>query len=196
MRSATVGMPNWPRATVRFRNIDPPHRRRKVAPRRQPVPQLVEVVRNISLEGCDRLPVYSSRPLVGLHTFEGFPDFPLGDVERLCLVHGLVPSPVGSRLRLNNAAPSVQPHLQSLHPYYELLRPCAPRRYSGPCSWRRLDVSLKERLNKGWRMEKWNRNFVSHRQGGRLGAVFGRIRLPVRRTSAVRALYFPWQRSR
>ena len=32
--------------------------------------------------------------------------------------------------------------LQSLHPYYELLRPCAPRRYSGPCGLRRLDVSL------------------------------------------------------
>src|ERR1700752_334350 len=36
-------------------------------------------------------------------------------------------------------------------------------------------------------MEKWNRNFVSERQGGRLGTVFGRIRLPVQRTGAVRA---------
>jgi hypothetical protein len=32
--------------------------------------------------------------------------------------------------------------LQSPHPYYELLRPCAPRRYSGPCGVRHLDVSL------------------------------------------------------
>ncbi len=32
--------------------------------------------------------------------------------------------------------------LQSLHPYYKLLRPCAPLRYSGPCGGRRLDVSL------------------------------------------------------
>jgi len=32
--------------------------------------------------------------------------------------------------------------LQSLHPYYELLRPCAPLRYSGPCGVGRLDVSL------------------------------------------------------
>ena len=32
--------------------------------------------------------------------------------------------------------------LQSLHPYYELLRPCAPLRYSGPCGLCRLDVSL------------------------------------------------------
>src|SRR5215470_18108517 len=32
--------------------------------------------------------------------------------------------------------------LHSPHPYYELLRPCAPRRYSGPCGVRHLDVSL------------------------------------------------------
>ena len=32
--------------------------------------------------------------------------------------------------------------VQSLHPYYELLRPCAPLRYSGPCGVSRLDVSL------------------------------------------------------
>src|SRR5580704_13908912 len=104
------------RATVCLRNIDPPHRRRKVAPRRQPIPQLVEVVRKISLEVCDRLSVYSSRPLVGLHTFEGFPDFPFGDVERLCLVHELLPSPVGPWPRLNNAAPSVQPHYRAFIP--------------------------------------------------------------------------------
>src|SRR4029077_14743759 len=104
------------RATVCLRNIDPPHRRRKIAPRRQPVPQLVEVIRKISLEVCDRLSVYSSRSLVGLHTFEGFPDFPLGDVKRLCLVHGLLPSSVGPWPRLNNAAPSVQPHYRAFIP--------------------------------------------------------------------------------
>lgn len=32
--------------------------------------------------------------------------------------------------------------LQSPHPYYELLRPCAPHRYSDPCGVRHLDVSL------------------------------------------------------
>src|SRR5204863_4127510 len=103
-------------ATICLRNIDPPHRRRKVAPRRQPVPELVEVVRKFNLEVSNRLSVYPSRSLVGLHTFEGFPDFPLGDVERLCLVHGLLPSPVGPRSRLNNAAPSVQPHYRAFIP--------------------------------------------------------------------------------
>src|SRR6516225_521481 len=101
-------------------------------PRRQPVPELVEVVRKINLKFCNRLCVYPSRSLVGLHTFEGFPDLPHGDVERLCLAHGLLPSPVGPWPRLNNAAPSVQLHY----------RACAPLRYSGPCGVRHLDVSL------------------------------------------------------
>ena len=33
--------------------------------------------------------------------------------------------------------------LQNLHPYYEPLRPCDPHRYSGPCGFSRLDVSLR-----------------------------------------------------
>src|SRR5215472_8169751 len=98
------------RSTVCLWNIDPPHRRRKIAPGRQPVPKLVKVVRKINLKFCNRLCVYPSRSLVGLHTFEGFPDFPLGDVERLCFAQGLLPSPVGPWPRLNNAAPSVQLH--------------------------------------------------------------------------------------
>ena len=59
-----------------------------------------------------------------------------------------------------------------------------------------LQGFVRERLNKGLAMEKWSRNLVSQRRGGRLGAGFGRIRLPVRRPGAVRALYAPWQRSR
>src|SRR5215472_4882252 len=129
------------RATVCLRNIDPPHRRRKIAPRRQPVPELVEVVRKITLEVCNRLCVYPSRSLVGLHTFESFPDFPLGDVKRLCLAHGLLPSPVGPWPWLNNAAPSVQLHYRAFIPTTSCSAP-APLRYSGPCGVCRLDVSL------------------------------------------------------
>ena len=33
-----------------FRNIDPPHRRRKVAPRGHAIPELVEVARKVGLE--------------------------------------------------------------------------------------------------------------------------------------------------
>jgi hypothetical protein len=48
------------------------------------------------LERRNRLSIYSSRSLVGLHTFEGFPNLPFGDLERLCLVRGLLPSPRSS----------------------------------------------------------------------------------------------------
>src|SRR4030095_5391591 len=49
----------------------------------------------ISLELRNRLPIYPSRSLVGLHTLEGFPDFPFGDQKRPCLVHGLLQLPDG-----------------------------------------------------------------------------------------------------
>jgi len=67
----------------------------------------------VGLELRNRLSIYSCRSLVGLHTLEGFPDFPFGDVERLYLVHGLLPLPVGLWPRLNNAAPSLQPHYRT-----------------------------------------------------------------------------------
>src|SRR5262249_14911740 len=39
-----------------------------------------------------------------------------GDVKRLCLAHGLLPSPVGPWPWLNNAAPSVQLHYRAFIP--------------------------------------------------------------------------------
>src|ERR1700747_3326872 len=83
------------RTAIHLRNIHASHRRRKVAPRRQPVPELIEVVCKISLKVRNRLSVYSSRSPVGLHLLEGFPDFPFGDVERLYPVHRLLLLPVG-----------------------------------------------------------------------------------------------------
>jgi hypothetical protein len=118
-----------PRTAPCFRNIDPPHRRRKVAPRGHAIPELVEVARKVGLERCNRLSIYSSRSLVRLHTFEGFPDLPFGDLERLCLVHGLLPSPDGFSWPVALAeqrSPLAPAPLQSLRHYYGLLRPCAP----------------------------------------------------------------------
>jgi len=60
-----------------------------------------------------RMSVYPSRSLVRLHTFESFPDLRFGDLERLRLVHGLLPFPVGPWPRLNNAAPSLQLHYKA-----------------------------------------------------------------------------------
>jgi len=56
-----LGMPNGPRPARRLRNVHPPHRLRKIASRGQAVPELVEIVREINLEVCNRLPVYASR---------------------------------------------------------------------------------------------------------------------------------------
>src|SRR2546429_8123774 len=44
---------------------------------------------------------------------KGLPDFPFRNLERLCLVHGLLPFPVGQWPRPNNAAPSLQPHYRA-----------------------------------------------------------------------------------
>src|ERR1700681_4075213 len=63
-----------------------------------------------SLEPCNRLLIHSGRSLVGLHTFEGLPDHPFGDVERLCLAHRLLPLPVGPWARLNKSFTSVHLH--------------------------------------------------------------------------------------
>src|SRR5215469_14864396 len=63
-----------------------------------------------------------------------------------CL-NGFASSTGSSRFQLASARGRTTQPLRSdsiteLHPYYELLRPCAPLRYSGPCGVRRLDVSL------------------------------------------------------
>jgi hypothetical protein len=90
--------------------------RGKVAPGQQPVPELIEVARKVSLKLPNRPPIHASRPLVGLHTFEGVPHFPFGDFERPCLVHLLLPQPVGRWPRLNNAAPLVRSHYRTFIP--------------------------------------------------------------------------------
>src|SRR5262249_22902968 len=142
--SAAVG-DSWntqrPRPAPCFRNIDPPHRRRKVAPRGHAIPEFVEVARKVGLKRRNRLSVHPSRSLIRLHTFEGFPDFPFGDLERLCLVHGLLPSPDGFSWPMALAeqrSPLAPAPLQSLRHYYGLLRPCAPLRCSRPRGWSRL----------------------------------------------------------
>src|SRR6201998_1749794 len=94
-------------------------RRTGGGPRRQPVPELIEVVCKISLKVRNRLSVYSSRSLVDLHLLEGFPDFPFGDVERLYLVHRLLLLPVGFSWPVVSAeqcSPFGPAPLQSLHP--------------------------------------------------------------------------------
>jgi len=81
------GNPQRPRLAIALRYVDPAHRRRKVAAGRQPIPELVEVVRKISLKVRNRLAVHASRSLVGSDLFVGFPHLPFRNVIRLCSVH-------------------------------------------------------------------------------------------------------------
>ena len=118
----------------------PPHRWREVAPRRQPVPEPVEVAGKSSLELRNRLSIHSSRSPVGLHLLEGLPDFPLRDVERLCLGHAAPPVTGWPPTSAGYRSPFGPVPLQNLHPYYGLLRPCAPHRYSGSCGGLPLEL--------------------------------------------------------
>src|SRR5215468_9580336 len=60
-------------------------------------------------------------------------------LERLCLAHGLLPSPVGPWPRLNNAAPSVQLHYRAFIPVESgevgLIALPPPARSNGSCSF-------------------------------------------------------------
>src|SRR6202140_2733256 len=68
------------RLAVALRDVDPSNRWGQVAPRGHSGPGLVEGVLEVSLEVCNRLSVYSSRPLVSLHLLEGLPDFLLRNI--------------------------------------------------------------------------------------------------------------------
>ena len=121
-----------PRFAIALWNIDPPYRRRKVAARRQPIPELVEIVRKISLEVRNRLAVDASRSLVGSNPLVSFPHFPLRDSIWLCSIHEGPPVAGCPRSRAEQRIPFAPAPLQSLQHYYGLLRPCAPHRYSRP----------------------------------------------------------------
>src|SRR6201987_2134938 len=72
---------------IALRYVDPPHRWRKVAARRQTIPKFIEVVFKISLEIRNHLAVYASRPLVGSDPLIGFPHLPFRNVIRLGSIH-------------------------------------------------------------------------------------------------------------
>src|SRR6201995_644965 len=110
-------------------DVDPSNRQRQVTPRGHPVPELVEVVRKIRLKVCNRLSVNSSRSLIGLHFFEGLPDFLLRNVKRLCLIHRAPPVSSWLWAVAEQRGPFGPVPLQNLLPYYGPLRPCVPHRY-------------------------------------------------------------------
>src|SRR5215207_4041656 len=67
---------------------------------------------------------------------------PMRDGKRLCLGHRAPPATGWLWVAAEHCSPFGPVPLQNLPPSYELLRPCAPHRYSDPCGLSRLDVSL------------------------------------------------------
>jgi hypothetical protein len=104
--------PEHPRAAVPLRYLHRAHRRGHVAPRRESIPELVEVSLKVPLELLDRLLVDAGRALVGLDPPIGLPDGPLGDLKRL-------------RLRLAHPAPPTRRRLTA-----EPARTTRPLRFS------------------------------------------------------------------
>ena len=90
--------PEHPQAAVLLRYLHHAHRRREVAPRREPIPELEQVPVKVLLELLDRLLVNAGRALVRLDPQPGLPNSPLGDHKRL-------------RLRLAHPAPPTRRRL-------------------------------------------------------------------------------------
>ena len=94
-----IGHAQNPRAlAVRFRDLDRAHRRREVASRREPVPELEQAPRKVPFEVVDRLLVNAGGALVRLDPPIGLPNGQLGDLKRL-------------RLRLAHRAHPTSPRL-------------------------------------------------------------------------------------
>jgi len=67
---------------------DSSYRRRKVASRTHPIPDLVEIPRQVGLKLLDRLLIHTGRSAIGFHRLLGFEHHPLIDFERLvCRMH-------------------------------------------------------------------------------------------------------------
>ena len=60
--------------------------------------------------------------------------------ERLCLGHAAPPVTGWPPASAGHRSPFGPVPLQNLHPYYGLLRPCAPHRYSGSCGGLPLEL--------------------------------------------------------
>src|SRR6266516_4038018 len=110
-----VGHPenSHPQAMI-FRYLHRAHRPREVAPRRHPVPQLVEVSLFLAREHIDADGVHARRTPVGPDLLPRPIDQALIDLKRLHLRLGsrrqLLPDRVGRRLTLVRPAPWLQPH--------------------------------------------------------------------------------------
>jgi hypothetical protein len=125
-----------------------PDRPGEIRPRRHPIPQPKEVPREVLLKLLDRHAVDPGRSAILLDLQPRIPHQPLGDVVRLALqprlMHAVPPWRLTTSTSLNDPAPWLHPRCDTrkLHGYYERVRQRARRRYSAPCGFCRLELSL------------------------------------------------------
>ena len=130
-----------------LRYLDRPDRRRHVAPRGHPVPDLVEVVPKVRLKHLDRLLVNPFSSPVGLDSSPCLPDQPLGNRKRLAVRFRLahpVP-PASPRLTIDQARMTLPLRSSPITEPSSLLRvgpPLCPASVLNPSRISRLELSL------------------------------------------------------
>ena len=130
-----------------LRYLNRSHRPREIAPRRHPIPQLVEVVHLVGREIVDAHSVHARRSTVRSDLLPRLENETLRNFKRLQLlllrsICRFLPRRVGLQTTVNCPAPSPRTPLQGPHRYYGPVRPCAPHRYSRTRSVRCLRFSL------------------------------------------------------
>ena len=110
------GYAQRPRSPIRFRNIHPPNRWRKVAPRGQPIPQLIEIIGQTASNASIDCPSTPAAPWLALTFLKASQTSRFEMSNGFALITRLLPSPVGRLPKQDTAAPSVQPHYRAFNP--------------------------------------------------------------------------------
>src|SRR5665647_1083691 len=91
------GYTKFTKATRCLWNFNLPDRRREIRPRRHPVPQLVEILRQVLLKHRDRFIVDAGSASVGLHFLVRVPHGAFRNTVRFCRCHVTHPRMAGWR---------------------------------------------------------------------------------------------------
>src|SRR5215469_1185997 len=111
-------------ATMRFRYLHRTHRRRKIRPRRHPIPDPVQIIVPVLIELINGLSIHSRRALIRFDTTVRLPYKALRNVERLDrrrtrLAHSPPPTRTPLILWLFEYIKSRNEPDPSLHPHYK-----------------------------------------------------------------------------
>src|SRR6476661_7125208 len=140
------------------------HRRRKVAPRRHPVPDLIQIVLQVGLKCPDRYFVHARRALVRLDLLPCLLDSPLRNLERF--TRRLRSTPITGASPLLRAGPPAGP-ATVLTPAPGLLPLAHPQKPNAQCRLRPSPVSCRSRRPGSRRLHAGHR-LASQRAPARL----------------------------